>query len=462
MTLTKHSVFLLILALIISFSLIIPPTASASLNYDQEGYQVEQYQSPKDPLALDFLPEFKSNTDSIILSYIRISYTFPTHAIFMTDVDSQNPIASAAIYYSVEKYDSRPEVYSKMNVAVNTFGTSMELQHFFQMSSLGSFPPDTVMRYWWEISDIAGNTVYSDQCTFIIKDIHRGWQSKTEGYITVYWYNSSDKLVNEFLKAAENGFKRISKNLGIDMTTDVRLYIYPSPGALREALNSSVSWIGGIALYEYNAMMIGCADNDIAWGKNTLVHELTHLATRQVTGNAYVRIPTWLNEGISVYAEGSLSADRRALIESAKWEKTLFSVNALSSPFPSAESRARLAYAQSYSFIEFLIKNGGSSKLQKMLALIQQGTNIDDALMSIYGFDMEGMTMKWFRSIGASQGGLFIRPIYIVASAVFLSALVSFIVLLQEKRKKEQLPAVLAAAEQTDDVDAWLKENGDE
>jgi|GEM_PF-2967139 len=462
MTLTKRYILLLFFALIIIFSFTMPHIASAYSYHSQEIYQVEQYESPKDPLALDFLPEAKGDTDSINLSYIRIGYTYPTHAVFMVDINSQNPIVSAAIYYSIEKSSSLPVVYSKMNVAVNTFGTFVELQHFFPLSSLGSFPPNTVMNYWWEVSDIAGNTVYSSQGIFVIKDTRHDWQSKTEGYITIYWYNSSEKLIDDFLKATQNGFKRVSKNLGIDMTIDVRLYIYPSYGALREALNASVSWVGGIAFHEYNAMMMGCSDNNVAWDRDTLVHELTHLATRQLAGNAYARIPTWLSEGISVYAEGPLSSDRRALIDSAKWDRTLFSVNALSSPFPSVESMARLAYAQSYSFVEFLIKNGGSNKLQQMLALIKQGTNIDDALMDIYGFNMEGMTMKWFKSIGAPQGGFVIRPMYIITATVLLAAMVSFIILSGARRNNEELQVVLQTDIQVSDDDMLLEEDDDE
>ena len=39
-----------------------------------------------------------------------------------------------------------------------------------------------------------------------------------------------------------------------------------------------------------------------------LVHELAHLLVRELTFNCFGGLPTWLNEGLATYSEGSMAS----------------------------------------------------------------------------------------------------------------------------------------------------------
>ena len=43
-----------------------------------------------------------------------------------------------------------------------------------------------------------------------------------------------------------------------------------------------------------------------------VIHELAHLLVEEVTFNCFGGLPTWLDEGLAVYAEGSLPGFSRA------------------------------------------------------------------------------------------------------------------------------------------------------
>ena len=70
-------------------------------------------------------------------------------------------------------------------------------------------------------------------------------------------------------------------------------------------------------------------------------------------------------------------------------------MQSLSSPFSAYADEARLAYAQSYSLVEFLISNYGQAKMLELLNTFRQGSSYDGALQKVYGFDMDGLDTLW-------------------------------------------------------------------
>ena len=391
--------------------------------------------------AVEFnLVNESGDPSQIEIADFKILNDYKDALIFEAAASSSSRIMHADIYYYVYQY-YQPVVWVQNSVSF-TSSTSVNFSSMIPLNAFGQIPLGVVMYYYWVLTDYAGNIKVSSQQSYTFAD-RNSWQSVTDDGVTIWWYQSSDKLVEVFRKACKDSFKRIKRDLGMELQHGVNLYIYPSTGAYQQALHPSQSWAGGQAFHEYNTVAIGCTDEQISWGKETVVHELTHLATRQLSDNAYTRLPNWLNEGISVYAEGPLSNARRTMINNAKWSQTLFSVEALSSPFPSDDARARLAYAQSYSFVEFLMKKGGSHKIRQLLDTINTGVTFEESLQQIYGFNMEEMTQKWFKSIGAPQGGgLSIRPVYLILGALGVSLSASLVILVIEKRKMRQRTAV--------------------
>ena len=126
-----------------------------------------------------------------------------------------------------------------------------------------------------------------------------------------------------------------------------------------------------------------------------MTHELTHLVIHQMVFNPYNDLPTWLDEGIAMYAEGALEPVLVALLDKAEAEDSLISVRSLSSPFSAYAEESLLAYAQSYSLVEFLISNYGQSKMLELLSTFRQGSGYDEALLKVYGFDMDGLDSLW-------------------------------------------------------------------
>jgi uncharacterized protein YbgA (DUF1722 family) len=53
------------------------------------------------------------------------------------------------------------------------------------------------------------------------------------------------------------------------------------------------------------------------------------------------------------------------------------------------------AYAQSQNLVEFLIKNYGQTKMFQLLNVFHEGSSYNNALIKVYGFDMDGLNTLW-------------------------------------------------------------------
>jgi hypothetical protein len=159
-------------------------------------------------------------------------------------------------------------------------------------------------------------------------------------------------------------------------------------------------WTGGVAYTRYGTIAIGISANSLDWGSLAIAHELTHLVIHQVTFNPYNDLPTWLDEGLAMYAEGELEPEFVAALHKAETERTLISVPSLSSPFSAYGEEATLAYAQSYSVVKFLIDDYGQNKMFELLNTFRQGSGYNEALERVYGFDMSGLDGRWRASEG--------------------------------------------------------------
>ena len=125
-------------------------------------------------------------------------------------------------------------------------------------------------------------------------------------------------------------------------------------------------------------------------------HELAHLVVGQY-GRSCVggHRPTWLEEGLAMYAEGEPSEQVLSDLERSQENNDFAALRSLNGPFPAHGDAAGSAYSQSYSVIQFLQDEYGIKKLQDLLLLIAGGTGTDAALEQVYGFNVDGLESEW-------------------------------------------------------------------
>jgi hypothetical protein len=97
-----------------------------------------------------------------------------------------------------------------------------------------------------------------------------------------------------------------------------------------------------------------------------------------------------------MYAEGQLSGDLASALRSAVERGRLDSVQSLSSSFPADTVGATLAYAESYSLVEYLLeKQGGREKMLELLGATRAGSGYEEALQAVYGLSVSQFDYQW-------------------------------------------------------------------
>jgi hypothetical protein len=325
---------------------------------------------------------------------------FPASITFSVKASSDQPITDIRLRYTV----AERTLVSVVNEAYVVFtpAASVSASWMWDLRQNGGLPPGTGISYWWKVTDAAGRTTESAHASLSFDDQRYTWRSLNEGLVTLSWYNGDSSFGAQLMDAAQTAVAHLKDLSGATLSGPVKIFIYKDAQDLQGALIFAQDWTGGVAFSEYGTVVIGIGTSasELAWGTTTIAHELTHIIVGQVTENPYGGLPTWLNEGLAMVAEGPLDASFTSVFQQAESQHTLISVRSLASPFSVYGDIAYLAYAESDMITDYLLTTYGRDKMLQLLNVFAQGSTYDDALRQVYGFDMDGLNSQWQASIG--------------------------------------------------------------
>jgi len=369
----KHQI---LLALILSFSLLAVPTVSAA-------------------------PLTEVTGDQPILD-------FPNTITFHTKISANSNITSVVLEYGTEQ-QTCGDVIAK---AFPDFSPakSVNVEWTWDMRQSGSLPPGAAIWWRWRYTEETGKESVSDQKTVTWLDSVHSWQTISSGELNLHWYGKSKTFAQEMLNAGTEGLGRNEKQAGLKTDSPIDLYVYPNYDGLREAILYESSWVGGQAFSDENIVIMGTSGSDSDWDKNTVIHELTHVLVGHLTFSCLSYVPQWLNEGLAVYSEGPLDPQFQEPLDQAIQDDNLLTIRSISGAFSEVASKADLSYAQSYSVVNFLIETYGQDKMTALLLALRDGATTDAALTQTYGFNIDGLETEWRKSIGAKPEPVSAQP----------------------------------------------------
>ncbi len=339
----------------------------------------------------------------------EIILTFPESATFRAAFTSDTEITSIVLEYGNEQ-QTCGEVLAKAFPQV-TRGTTVEAEWTWEMRQSGSLPPGAQLWWRWRVTDANGQESVTEVKTAAWLDGIHDWQTMNNGDIVrLHWYEGDQTFAADLAGAASDGLRFNETQSGLKADAPINIYIYASTNDLKDAILYEPSWTGGLAFPEQNIVILGISRSDLDWGRDAIVHELTHVLVGHLTFSCLGDVPTWLNEGLAVYSEGELDPASEGQLEDAIRDDTLLTVRSLSSGFSEVADKAYLSYSQSYSLTRFLVETHGQEKMTSLLVSLRDGLTVDEALMQTYGFDIEGLENEWRRSIGAQPSSVSAQP----------------------------------------------------
>jgi hypothetical protein len=320
---------------------------------------------------------------------------FPASITFNISTESDFDITDIRLHYSVERI-AFAQVTAEVFVTF-TPAKSVNTQWLWDMRRTGGLPPGADVTYWWTVTDGAGKKIETEPALISVQDERYDWKTLQQGQVTLNWYEGDDSFGQELMAATQEALGRLEANSGAELESPVSVYIYASQSDLLGAMIYPQEWTGGVAYSQYGTIAIGIGqtESQLNWGKRTISHELTHLVVHQVTSNPYNSLPTWLDEGLAMTSEGELELSFVIALSWAEAEDSYISVRSLCSPFPSDINQTLLAYAESHEIVVYLIDEYGSDKMLELLNAFKQGSGYDEALIKVYGFDMDELNLLW-------------------------------------------------------------------
>jgi len=325
------------------------------------------------------------------------SVTFKGPMTFRLSVRSTSPITSVKLFYRPTGQTAAHRVDLEFTPA-----TSVQVEHSEDMDKSENYqPPMVTFTYWWVIEDQDGHRLKTDPISFVYEDTRYTWQVLTGKWVRLYWHDQDAAFGQTYFDLAERAAGDLASQFGVTPTDAVTIVLYNSHEELMSVLQeASAEWTGAVNFGETGCITIELGS--ASWMKEAIPHELTHAMLEQVTQPPFGEIPRWLQEGLAMHSEGGMGSEERSTLQQAIRDDSLISLRVLNSPFADAREQAILSYAESNSLVEFIIHDYGTDKLGQLIAVFAKGAHYDDAMMEVFGVDMDGMEDLWRTSIGAA------------------------------------------------------------
>lgn len=344
------------------------------------------------PAGAGAMAALEARSDQAVLN-------FPNTITFRAQLSADAGIQSVVLEYGTTQLTCG-EVVAKAFPQF-TPGKSVNVEWTWDMRQSGSIPPGANIWWRWRVMDSNGQESVTETQNVTWLDSTYKWQTLTDRDLRIHWYKGDQAFAREVLAAARGGLALNEQSAGLKPDGVIDIYIYGDYEALRSAVLYAPSWTGGQAFPDFNIVIIGISPENLAWGKDATVHELTHVLVGHLTFSCLGDVPTWLNEGLAVYSEGGLDSASQRQLDQAIRQDTLLTVRSISGGFSEVADKANLSYSQSYSIVKFLVETYGQPKMNELLLALRDGTTIDAALRKVYGFDVEGLEDAWRAGIGA-------------------------------------------------------------
>lgn len=259
----------------------------------------------------------------------------------------------------------------------------------------------------------------------------------------IFYYDQPDSLlVKELIRKINRPWQRVEGlfHEALDLPVSVRLT--KSDAEFNQFLRNQVpEWSQAVALPRQRMVVLKLADAEqIKKSPQILIHELMHILLSDFLQGRY--LPVWLNEGMADYfSEGGLSFEKKIVLAEAMVQKKIMDLMSIDSLLKMKAPQARLAYVESQSAVEFIVKQYGDQRLIQLLKNIKQQKNFREAFHLTFGFDLLDFEIQWNEFIKQKYRWLvllkFEEWIFALSGLLFLIAVV--MVYFRNKKKLKTL-----------------------
>jgi hypothetical protein len=269
----------------------------------------------------------------------------------------------------------------------------------------GNVVPNTTFTARWRVTDQAGKAWLGPSLDHVYADDRFEWKTLTGDVVHLHWVEGDQAFGKRALKIGDDAVAAAAKLLGVTESDPIDIFVYADQQSFYDALGPATREnVGGQAHPDIRTLfaLIAPADIDAGWVESVVPHELTHVVFQTAVDNPYHEPPHWLNEGLAVYLSDGYGDFDRSQVAGAVSNGTIIPLDGLAGAFPTTQERFFLAYAESVSTVDRIVRVDGRDALVKLIRSYHDGVSDDEAFQAALGRDLAGFEADWLKELGAT------------------------------------------------------------
>jgi len=230
------------------------------------------------------------------------------------------------------------------------------------------------------------------------------WQITKSTHLVIYYKSASEDFIKQLIDKSEDYYNRIADDLGFTRfnfwlwDNRAKIYIYDNSADYQTATGQP-SWSGGCAVAEDK--IIQTFPYAQGFFETILPHEMGHIIFREFVGFDNNAVPVWLEEGIASYQEKYKYSTADTFLREAIIKGNFMTLEKLSN-FDVHSTKdnelVRLFYFESFSLINFLMKEFGKDEFVVFCQNLRDKKNLQKAIASSYPFSsIQELDTAWQR-----------------------------------------------------------------
>ena len=232
------------------------------------------------------------------------------------------------------------------------------------------------------------------------------WETLQLPHFYIHYQPIDRRIAYKLADQADNIYQTITEDVGYTPKRKIAVYLCPTPECFHQKQPSSFNlpeWAAGVAYPALNRIVMRSAltikeKRGFIKPVEIFKHEFAHIVLEQALakrGGA----PRWLSEGFSMYQAKQWTVYGQRTIEEVTLRNNFIPLTVLTTTFPSDEKAARIAYAQSFSLVAFLLNNYGRPVFHKFINNLKEGLDTNTALIYSAGVNLKRLELEWQASL---------------------------------------------------------------
>jgi len=323
---------------------------------------------------------------------------------FLSGISLSEPVSLPANVRRIEALVTTEGSERTLVTPVPLPGPGSPVLRYHLATPSGGILPNTVVQLGFRVTLSDGTVATGPISTVHYDDTRYAWQTLSGSLVRVHWVEGGVSFGRQALAIAENAVADAAKLLGVTEAKPIDFFVYTDRSAFYDVLGPAAREnVGAAAFPDIRTVFanISTTDpNDPVVGIY-IPHELTHIVFGDATANPYHAPLHWLNEGLAVYLSQGYDAGSRSSVEAAVSDRTLMPLASLGGQFPTQGDRFALAYDESVSAVDFLVRHYGKDALVRLITSYAAGVSDDEAFRTGIGTDQAGFETAWLADLGA-------------------------------------------------------------